>query len=484
MHKMMHKVINMAENIKQPLYKPFSSFVARSDNVQQHTSKTQVYSPRKAVADAILEQLSTIKYSKESRILPILGSAGYGKTALYHALIDGSIPVNAHIVYIPTPTTLEGAEQLYPLMYFQLIKQIGIEVLQEAIVNLKNVFGTLENAIKKLVGKEALVAEMLFALSEEKFHKTAKFLLTGLKLENPILPHPGNLHEDSELAFSALKVIAEYSNKTIIYFFDEIEGLFVAYGDKPAMQLLERIKRAYNEHNNTLFILASLTQVWESILDVSTLSTVSRFENPVLLKRFTKIDLEELISKEMNFYFTEQMRIKKPENSEKIWPFTNQDLNEILENTSGNPREVIKSLRAKISSKHEIFSEFSKKNVEIDSFWLKTIKNSIKENDKVKKFTLGTFEGKFGPQISLKKGKESFTIILSLNRTLDQLNGINSYLEESISDSEVIFISEFDTKIVTEELNLSKNIIQLDPEKIDDDDVNTLVKSIVSIITG
>ena len=64
-------------------------------------------------------------------------------------------------------------------MYFQLIKQIGIKVLQEAIANLKNAFGTLENAIKKLVGKEALVAEMLFALSEEKFHKTAKFLLTG-----------------------------------------------------------------------------------------------------------------------------------------------------------------------------------------------------------------------------------------------------------------------------------------------------------------
>ncbi|OLS23537.1 MAG: hypothetical protein HeimC3_24430 [Candidatus Heimdallarchaeota archaeon LC_3] len=478
----MLKVINMAENIKQPIYKPFSSFVARSDNIQQHSSKTQVFSPRKAVIDALLEQLSTIQYSKESRILPVLGSAGYGKTALYHALRDGSIPVNAHTVYIPTPTTQEGAEQLYPLMYFQLIKQIGIKVLQEAIGNLKNTFGTLENAIKKLVGKEALVAEMLFALSEEKFHKTAKFLLTGLKLENPILPHPGNLHEDSELAFFALKVIAEYSNKPIIYFFDEIEGLFVAYGDKPAMQLLERIKRVYNEQNNTLIVLASLTQVWENILDVSTLSTVSRFENPVLLRRFTKIDLDEFVYKEMNYYILDQMKIKKPTNSEKIWPFTEQDLSEILENTGGNPREVIKSLRVKISSKQEIFDEFSKKNIEIDSFWLKAIKNSIKENDKIKKYALGTFEGKFGPQISLKKEKERYTIILSLNRTLDQLIGIDSYIKENLSDSTIVFISEFDSKIVKNELGISENIIQLDPEKIEDHDVDSLMKSLVSLI--
>ena len=184
--------------------------------------KIQVHSPRKAVLNAISEQLSTIIYSKETRIQPVLGSAGYGKTALFQVLNSGYLPYDAHFVHIPTPTTQDSSEQLFSIMYFQLIKQIGIKVLQEAILNLKDKFGTLENAIQNLVGKEALVAEMMFALSEEKFHKTAKFLLTGLKLENPILPSPGNLIEDEELCFSAMKVIAEFVSKPIVYFFDDI----------------------------------------------------------------------------------------------------------------------------------------------------------------------------------------------------------------------------------------------------------------------
>ncbi|MHA2105399.1 MAG: hypothetical protein ACW981_18375, partial [Candidatus Hodarchaeales archaeon] len=371
-----------------------------------------------------------------------------------------------------------------PVMYFELIRQKGINVLQEAISNLKNEFGSLENAIQKLVGKEALVAEMLFALSEEKFHKTAKFLLTGLKLDNPILPHPGNLVEDESLCFSALKVIAEYSDKPIIFFFDEIEGLFVSYGGKPAMQLLERIKRLYNEHNNTLIILACLTQVWEKILDESTLSTVSRFENPVLLKRFSREDLEEYISKEMSFYFTNQIGISKPQETPKYWPFSDEELDEALKNTGGNPRELIKSLKTLMINKKDVFNDYTNKKVEIDTFWLKNIKIGLKENDETKKFTLGTFDGKFGPQINLKNDKNNFLIVLSLNRTLDQLTGVNDYIKEQVSDDEyeIIFISEFDPKVIKNEFSLTDHIIQIDPEKTEKSFIDKILTSLINII--
>jgi hypothetical protein len=474
----------MAQNVKEK-YKPFSSYVARNDNLGNQRTKIQILPPRIVALDSIQEQIDSINYSKESRILPILGSAGYGKTALYHALKDGSIAENAHIIYIPTPSTETTAVELFPNMYFELIRQKGINVLQESISNLKKEFGTLENAIQKLVGKEALIAEMLFALSEEKFHKTAKFLLTGLKLENPILPEPGNLIEDEGLCFSALKVISDYSDKPIIYFFDEIEGLFVSYGGKPAMQLLERMKRLYNEHNNTLIILACLTQVWEKILDESTLSTVSRFENPVLLKRFSRDDLEEYISKEMHYYLTSQMGTVKPQNSLKYWPFTDEELDKVLQSSGGNPRELIKSLRGYIINKKDIFNEFTKKKIEIDAFWLKSIKNFIKENDQTKKYTLGTFDGNFGPQINLKKENNNFVILLSLNRTLDQLSGVDKYIEENVSDDdyEIIFISEFEPNIVKNEFSLTNHIIQIDPEKTDKSYIDQIMSSLLTIIS-
>ncbi len=139
-------------------------------------------------------------------------------------------------------------------------------------------------------------------------------------------------------------MVLHFSQRPIIFFFDEIESLFVSYGDQPELRLFEKIKRIYNELNNTMIILSSLPGVWERIISLSTVSAVSRFETPTILRRFTLEDLEELVTEYLLIYWNERSLggIKFPTS---IWPFTDKELADIHLNSDGNPREALKFLR-------------------------------------------------------------------------------------------------------------------------------------------
>lgn len=477
-------MIYMSENLVNTNYNPFISYVSRVD-YKSERDVIDILNPRKTVIEAINSQLSDIIITKESRIQPILGSTGYGKTSLFLVLKNASLATDCYCIYIPTPSTLQTVEHLFSIVYFQLIKQIGMTVLQDVITNITKTFGSLDQAINEFAGKEALVAEMFFALQNEKFNKTARFLLAGLKLENPILPEPGNLMEDEELCFAALKVVSVYSSKPIIFFFDEIEGLFVTYGVKPEKRILERIKRMYNELSNSLILLGCLTQVWEKILEVSTVSTVSRFETPALLHRFNKEDLEELVAKYMAQFFKNMRSLRKPASTDSIWPFTDTDIQEALEKTAGNPREIIKYLKQLLTSKYTMINEYAIKYTEIEVFWSKRLKDELKKHEKSKKFILGIIDGVYGPQISMRQKDRYFMIYIIINRSLDQLTGFKELINEELPDytTQALILSELSTNELKDELKIDIKSLKIDPSQKSDDNVKELIEKIVSYMS-
>ncbi|MHA2362953.1 MAG: hypothetical protein ACXAC7_03280 [Candidatus Hodarchaeales archaeon] len=336
---------------------PFASTTCRADK----PPLVDILQPKKPVLTSIERNLQEVIALNESRIIPILGSAGSGKTSLYWSLrklCEG----DARIVYMSPQTSEHHANSIYTQLWFNLIEQLGDEILQEVSSTLKRGYGPLEKAISQFTGQYAIIIEMLYAYAEEKYHTTTKFLFSGLKVPNPILPNENGMWDD-ELCFAGLKLILHFSSRPVVFYFDEIESLFVSYGDQPEIRLLEKIKRIYNELNNSLIILSSLPQIWDRILSLSTVSAVSRFENPSIISRFTNSDLEALVSEHLHHYWSQRkidLEFPSP-----IWPFKKEELTEIHSLSDGNPRDALKALRAKWYDYYDEIQKFLAKKLNL-----------------------------------------------------------------------------------------------------------------------
>ena len=336
---------------------PFSSTTARADKNPQ----VDIIRPKKSVLTTIERNLQEIIATGEPRICPVLGSAGSGKTSLYHTLSGLLSNTKIKIIYMSPQTNEDHADSIYIQLWFSLVQQLGISFLQNIVKKMKQTIGSLEDIVHHFTGQYAIVAEMLFALAEEQYHSTAKYLLSGLKIENPILPNQikgGTSFYDEDLCFAALKLVLYFSPEElpIIFFFDEIESLFISFGDRAEIRLLEKIKRIYNDLNNVLIILCSLPDVWERILSLSTVSAVSRFEVPTMLSRFKLEDLEKLITDYLNIYWTNrQLNLPFPS---PTWPFQTDEIKEIHSISDGNPREAMKILRNRWYDYNDVIQNF------------------------------------------------------------------------------------------------------------------------------
>lgn len=334
---------------------PFISYTARADR----EPKVDLIKPKRSTLEILEMNLQEVITTREPRIIPILGAAGSGKTSLFHTTKRMSQD-NAYVIYVSPQTNEQHADKLYTSLWFSWIEQYGMGFLQKLSVDLKNKFGSLENLIEKLPGLYGVVGEALFAFTneDEQIKKTAKFLLGGIKVDNPILPlNKKSFLEDDELCFTAIKLVLKFIDKPVILYFDEIESLFVQYGEQPEVKLLEKIKRIYNECENNLIVLSSLPQVWDRILKLSTVSAVSRFETPSILKRFSKDDLQTLVIEYMEQYWKEE-DLSSMNFPSKIWPFSEEDLDQIHSVSDGNPRETIKNLRVLWVQQRDLITKY------------------------------------------------------------------------------------------------------------------------------
>lgn len=318
---------------------PFSSYVARPDREPD----IDVLRPKQGVLQMIEMTLDETSQTREPRIIPVLGSAGAGKTSLYWT-VRKYANTRSQVVYISPQTTESHVDNLYAHLWSSLLDQYGMGVLHEVAHTLKSHYGSLDNAVSQLPGRTALVVELFFAFDEDKFHQTAKYLFSGLKVDNPILPNEArSFLEDDELCFQALKMVLKCADRPIMFYFDEIESLFVSLGERPEIRLLEKIKRMYNELENVVIVLSSLPQVWERIVQLSTVSAVSRFENPTLIGRFTKEDLNNFVTEKLGRYWDDHHITRSVPTP--VWPFQQEELEAVHSESGGNPREAIKALR-------------------------------------------------------------------------------------------------------------------------------------------
>ena len=336
---------------------PFISYTARADK----EPLVDILKPKRSVLEILEQNIQEVIATREPRIVPVLGSAGAGKTSLYWTIKRLSNN-GAFVVYMSPQTAENHAEKLYTsLWYAWLSQEKGMDVLRDLAEQIEDQFGSLDEFISKLPGLPAVVAEALFAFNNDKnpdIQQTAKFLFGGIQTNNPILPNnKQSFLEDDELCFTALKLVLKYVDKPVIFYFDEIESLFVNYGEIPEVRLLEKIKRLYNECENVLIIVSSLPNIWERILKLSTVSAVSRFESPSVLKRFTLDDITNLVEEYMGKYWTIN-NLDSIHFPSKIWPFEEEELKHIQQASDGNPRETIKNLRVLWTQHTELISKF------------------------------------------------------------------------------------------------------------------------------
>ena len=338
---------------------PFISYTARPDR----EPPVDILTPKMSVLESLEMNIQEVITTREPRIVPVLGSAGAGKTSLFWSVKRLSND-STFVVYLSPQTTEQHADKLYTSLWFAWLEQHGLQFLKDLANELKQTYGSLDNLIAKLPGLTAVVAEALFAFSNEnnpQIQQTAKYLFSGIQTNNPILPNKAqSFLEDDELCFVALKLVLKFVKKPVIFYFDEIESLFVNYGEhhmEPEIRLLEKIKRIYNECENLLIVLSSLPQIWERIIKLSTVSAVSRFESPAVLKRLSKDDLNKLVSEYMKNYWND-CGLESINFPSKTWPFTDEELQHILDVSEGNPRESIKNLRVLWNEHNEFINKF------------------------------------------------------------------------------------------------------------------------------
>lgn len=369
---------------------------------EMHTARysvrvpVDIQRPRKKATDKILKVLKNVTKSNVPRIVPILGEAGYGKTHLYWHLRE-EIGNNALVVYVPAPSS---ANQLFAHIYFSILRNYGVGLLQD-VSNIITKKFSLEEATTAYPGKGAIIVEFFFALQEASKAKAAKMWLAGNNQS-----HLGNskriFEMNEEIASTALRVILENSPLPFVLFLDEIESCFFTKGEQEELLLLENIKRLYNDTGNFLIVLACVTQIWDKITDLSSVSVQGRIDRPVMLQRFKKEDLQTYVSMIMKKYWVNLgIELGKPDN----WPLTIEIIDEVYDNSGGNPRDAIKGLYDWFDERKDLMADDLKITNNLRGRDIETIKSLI-DKANIDKLTVGTMTEKAGQFFILSKGKK------------------------------------------------------------------------------
>ncbi len=441
---------------------PFHSFTARSDVPEIFNLKR----PNKEALTRISHSLEIVRKKKrESMIVPVIAEAGYGKTHFYWVIRQEFS--NAYVVYIPVPT---NPDRIFSHFYFETVKAGGSALLEYVADYLVEKYKKVENAAFEYPGLGNVVMEGFFALKDPKRAKLALKWFTGFDTDEETKSFNRTIFEDEELAFAALKIILKSVDKPIVFFVDELESLFIALGPEAELQLLESLKKMHNEASNFVMCLACLATLWDKILDLSSTAVQSRIEPPILLKRFTKKDIEDYCAHILKD-FHQKFDIDSS-NENAIWPLGKSEIESAYAYSHGNPREAIKWLNGVTEEKKApILKNIDKNNKSLIQL-TKKVKNKV---EKINGYSIGVLQRKNGLLISLS-GKKRFLITIP---PLDDFESI--FIENFIADlKEAIEKEEYEKVIV---IGDSKPFEKADLEvkNFPEDDLKGLEKYLLSI---
>jgi len=352
---------------------PFSNFVSRGDI----PDKVDISRPRSFIDREVYRLVQQTHRDKSSRLIPILGSAGSGKTHAYHSFKDkerenrkkleeaeeiqeievGKIePVDWTIIYVPSPP---ASIRVLLHVYTCIIEEVGPEILDIVSKRLLRKWGgekkgifqkpkideVIQMGIREFPG---VFADCVKALVTYQLDKTKKALaerwLLGEDLEDEELSDLGinSVVEEDDVCLAMIKIITENLDRVLILYFDELESPFRMHGETAERKLLEILKRLYNEVKGLVITIAVLKEIWPRIIEIADAPLRSRMEPEQELKPFSLNDLKIFFSKSMETFWDEN-NLNPP--LYPLFPLNEKLIEMIYEKTQGNPRNSIKLCR-------------------------------------------------------------------------------------------------------------------------------------------
>jgi hypothetical protein len=353
---------------------PFSNFVSRGDIAD----RIDIQRPRSYIDREVYRLVQQTYRDRSSRLIPILGSAGTGKTHAYHSFKDKERenrkkieqaseeeeievsqlePVDWTIIYVPSPP---ASIRVLLHVYTCIIESVGPEILD--LVSQKLVFEkwggkkggifqkpkideVIQKGIREFPGVFADCVKALVTYQLDKSRKAlAERWLLGEELEPEELTDLGinSVVEEDDVCLAMIKIITENLDRVLILYFDELESPYRYLGESAEMKFLEILKRLYNEVKGLVIIIAVLKEIWPRILEIADQPLRSRMEPEQELKPFSLNDLKIYYSRTMETFWDDN-NLNPP--LYPLFPLNEKLIEMIYEKTKGNPRNSIKLCR-------------------------------------------------------------------------------------------------------------------------------------------
>lgn len=353
---------------------PFSNFVSRGDI----PDKVDIARPRSYIDREVYRLVRQTSRDRSSRLIPILGSAGTGKTHTYHSFKDKERenrkkieqssedqevevnqiePADWTIIYVPSPP---ASIRVLLHVYTCIIEDVGPEILdivskrlvldkwggkKAGIFQKSKIDEVIQKGIREFPGvfADCVKALVTYQLDKNKKPLAERWLL-GEDLDPEELSELGinSVVEEDDVCLAMIKIITENLDRVLILYFDELESPYRMHGEAAERKFLEILKRLYNEVKGLVIIIAALKEIWPRILEIADQPLRSRMEPEQELKPFSLNDLKIFYSRTMETFWDEN-NLNPP--LYPLFPLNEKLIEMIFEKTKGNPRNSIKLCR-------------------------------------------------------------------------------------------------------------------------------------------
>ena len=345
---------------------PFDRFVSHGH--QKDPLELDIEQPRRQVERIVNRALRSTIGDSTARLIPIVGKAGTGKTHYYWVLKDRETKTEEgrrwRVFYIPSPPAMVRTLQH---IYTCLVDEIGIDVIKEVsekvvkkyqkrgLLTASGMKETIEIASRENPGPAADVVRALITvkMSERKAKRiiAEKWLLAEpLSEEDISMLEVSSIIEDDDTCLAAIKIFASFMDKVLVFYFDEMEIPYRTFGEEAEVNLLETIKRIFNEVPNCNIITACIDTVWVRIYEdspekpaLADAALKSRMEMVAELLPFTVDDIEKFYTNAMRYYWEIEMNVEPPD--DPLFPLDDNVFQKIYAKSKGNPRDSIKIIR-------------------------------------------------------------------------------------------------------------------------------------------
>ncbi|MEM4735782.1 MAG: hypothetical protein QXS20_08730 [Candidatus Thorarchaeota archaeon] len=340
---------------------PLKRYVSRGDVPDE----IDIAGPHADADASVFRAIRLTRMDKTSRLQPVLGGAGMGKTHFFWVLRDtqeGPTHGPYVTVYVPSPPSPVRV----PLHFYAcLVDEQGDWLFERAADQIISRFGQLRGIVRQRydyneivtraanaypgVSMDVVKALLRFRLDEDARPVAKRWLLgDAVSQEDLDLLDVRSILEEDDMTIAALKILTEASPVPIVMFIDEFEGPYNTHGEVGERQFVEVIKRVYNQCFNTVIVASCLSDIWDRVYSLADQPTRSRMEEPAHLRPFTREDLAAFVRQTMSNYW-EENNLEPP--SDPIFPLTEKDIDEAFSKSKGVPREAIRYIIGRIEGR-------------------------------------------------------------------------------------------------------------------------------------